>query len=384
VSLDAVVIANNLAADDGGAIAAYGDVEITDSVVRNNESSGAIIDHDSGTLTIRRTTFVGNGSNHGIVRTHGGGSALIDRVLFDSNQLGLAASGIAIMLGRDATDTTSMLIRNSTFTGHSGAGVVIGVQTANTLDIRSSTIAGNSAPAITASAGTTIKNSILASNSGGNCEDMSPVSLGYNLDSGNNCGFNATGDITNGDAKLGSLRDNGGPTDTMALGSGSDAIDAGSDCPSFDQRGVSRPKDGDSDGNAVCDIGALEAAKGTTPAAPTAAPTPAPTPAPTAEITPEPTPELTAEPSAEASEEAPSAIPSASNDTATPVPSGTDAPAGGTGGPDLAILIVLGVLALMVVVGVPFAMGRRSARRSDATGPTDSAGGGGAEPPTIG
>lgn len=46
------------------------------------------------------------------------------------------------------------------------------------------------------------------------------------------------------------LADNGGPTKTMALQEGSPAIDAGSGCPQFDQRGAPRV------GN--CDIGAFE------------------------------------------------------------------------------------------------------------------------------
>ena len=62
------------------------------------------------------------------------------------------------------------------------------------------------------------------------------------------------------DPLVGPLQNNGGPTQTMALGTGSSAIDAGANsaCPAFDQRGVSRPQDGDGDGSAICDIGAVE------------------------------------------------------------------------------------------------------------------------------
>jgi CSLREA domain-containing protein len=59
-----------------------------------------------------------------------------------------------------------------------------------------------------------------------------------------------------GNPKLGSLKDNGGPTRTFALGPGSTAIDGvpthGAHCPATDQRGVARPE------RRACDIGAFE------------------------------------------------------------------------------------------------------------------------------
>lgn len=60
--------------------------------------------------------------------------------------------------------------------------------------------------------------------------------------------------IITADPLLGALGNNGGPTQTMALGAGSSALDAGtnSGCPSTDQRGVARPQ------GTICDIGAYE------------------------------------------------------------------------------------------------------------------------------
>ncbi len=81
------------------------------------------------------------------------------------------------------------------------------------------------------------------------------ISNGYNLSSDATCDFTNTADLVNTDPLLGPLQDNGGPTFTHELLTGSPAIDAGtnSGCPATDQRGFTRPV------GASCDIGAYEA-----------------------------------------------------------------------------------------------------------------------------
>jgi uncharacterized repeat protein (TIGR01451 family)/CSLREA domain-containing protein len=104
-----------------------------------------------------------------------------------------------------------------------------------------------------------LRNTILDS-AGLNCL-AAVTSLGHNLESGSSCGLTKAGDLRNTDPQLIPLGDHGGPTETVNLGSRSPAIDAGDNkgCPQWDQRVVTRPQDGDSDGTATCDIGAIEA-----------------------------------------------------------------------------------------------------------------------------
>lgn len=107
----------------------------------------------------------------------------------------------------------------------------------------------------------TVQNSILAS-SGGACHTLASntlISLGFNLIDDNSCAssFNASGDQTNQPALLGPLQNNGGPTPTHALLSGSPALEAittPANCTlSRDQRGQPRPQ------GQFCDSGAYEA-----------------------------------------------------------------------------------------------------------------------------
>ncbi|HTX31172.1 MAG TPA: choice-of-anchor Q domain-containing protein [Solirubrobacteraceae bacterium] len=103
-------------------------------------------------------------------------------------------------------------------------------------------------------AGTVLQNTVVASNGADNCYGPNVVNGGHDLSYGDA----SCPDSTGVDPELGALEDNGGPTETMALGSGSAAIDAvpatGADCPATDQRGALRPA------GAACDVGAYEVA----------------------------------------------------------------------------------------------------------------------------
>jgi hypothetical protein len=148
-----------------------------------------------------------------------------------------------------------------------------GIANGGTLTISNSTLSGNTAYGALGSTGggiynsaasATLQNSIVANSpSGGNCYGT-VTSKGYNLGSDSTCNLSGPGDLNNTDPMLGPLQNNGGPTQTMALPSGSPAIDAGNPrgCTDglghllkTDQRGKPRPNPEDTGG---CDIGAYE------------------------------------------------------------------------------------------------------------------------------
>lgn len=102
----------------------------------------------------------------------------------------------------------------------------------------------------------TIQNTLLFQNLGGNC--AGPIT-----DAGHNLSYGAAGcpsTFAGGYPNLGPLQDNGGPTKTISLQSGSAALNqvpaTGAGCPATDQRGVPRP----GGARTACDIGAYELA----------------------------------------------------------------------------------------------------------------------------
>jgi Right handed beta helix region len=252
VSITNSTFSGNAGAAGGGLYNNGGTVSITNSTFSDNVASGLLhpgagLGSTGGTVTINNSTFANNRALHpepggGLFNGFGTVMSISNSTVVGNSTRGLYNAG-------------TLTIRNSTVVGNSSEGL----NNAGTLTIRNSTVVGNGSQGlINVNVGTvTIGASIMANNTWGNCvNDGTITSQGYNLESGSDCGFTGTGDLQNTDPKLASaLASNGGATQTLALLSGSPAIDhiPTSACTlSTDQRGVSRPQ------GPACDIGAFE------------------------------------------------------------------------------------------------------------------------------
>jgi hypothetical protein len=280
--------------NDGGFVQGF------DLVVRDNAtfSQGGGIFNNLGTVTLRDSTISGNdgGARAGGIANTNLGILALDRCTVSDNR---ATQGGGILNSGQLSILNSTVSHNIAELGGGG------IQNTGTADITFSTITGNIAndrrEFSEAAVGGGIRNAldgqinigntILAGNTDNRSgfADQSPdcfSTLDFHFTSfrGNLVGVlnancilkdtifgNTAFDVVGTPAapinpRLGPLADNGGPTLTHALLRGSPAIDQGTgvtsatffDCPETDQRGFSRPVDGDGDGRAACDIGAYE------------------------------------------------------------------------------------------------------------------------------
>lgn len=251
ITVDTSTFAGNTTTASGGALLA-GIVTVSMSTFINNTASitgqGGAIWANSASITT--SSFKDNdAASGGAVGATGG--ITIGRSTFVSN-------GHADTYGGAARSNAIVQAFNSTFTeneGFYGAGLM-----GDTMALVSDTFAGNVLNP--AGAGSSVlagfisaTNTIFADAAGWNCQ-ITPADGGGNLSTDETCPGTR---VTMGELNLQALGDNGGPTKTMALGTGSVAIDAGVSEPcvgvpdeGIDQRGATRPR------GAACDSGAFE------------------------------------------------------------------------------------------------------------------------------
>ena len=264
LTLSNTIIESNTATASGGGIYNGGILEVLDAgLISNRAGSGGGI-FNVGILTVKRSTIRGN------VTKHGGGGVQnstigVSHLEYTTVNENTSASGGGIRnVGRLTLD-------NSTVSGNTGTRGG-GVLNEGYIRISNTTVSGNRGKygggiSVFQPSGiptTEMTNTIIAANQasleGTDCYGR-VTSMGHNLlGSEDHCSMHATTSDLIGtrsrpvDPRLGALGNNGGPTETHALLSGSPAIDTGGDGPdlSTDQRGLVRPH------GRASDIGAYE------------------------------------------------------------------------------------------------------------------------------
>ncbi len=224
--------------------------EFTNSTIENNIGGGFNV--EGSTLDLRQSSVFGNTTE-------------------------FAGGGIRLGSAQTVVNIVNSTISGNTTEGY-GGGIYL-FSPSSTVNLVHSTITQNTANidgngtgyggGLNNAFGGTVNsfNSIIADNidRSGNAPDFAGtiISQGHNLirrTFGLTISGNTTGNILDQDPKLLPLGDYGGPTKTHAFQPGSPAIDA-ADPGNFlatDQRGVSRPQNGDQNGTTLPDIGSFE------------------------------------------------------------------------------------------------------------------------------
>jgi len=309
-------------ADAGGGLAVSNGnalMRVTNCTFRRNtsdliNSQGGGIYHSFGKLNVEGSTLVANEGWGIAINTAGNMTTnIVDSTINDNVRGGIQTEQTNLVAGK-------LNVTNSTIAGNiAGPGISL---SRIDINVTNSTIANNENGGITntVSSGTgtwTVKSTILAGN--GAYPDLigTFVSAGFNLIGkvdattgfangvNNDQVGNSSSPIDPGLDSLG-LKDNGGPTQTIALQADSPAVDKGTaaslNSPLVnDQRGngfVRTFNNGTiTDAGDGTDIGAFELQPGGPTPTPTPTPSPSPSPSPTSSPTPTPSPSPTPNPS---------------------------------------------------------------------------------------
>jgi hypothetical protein len=239
--------------DDGGGIyAAVGAKLILNRVAVLDNRTITNADHSDGggvytedEVVVKQSLFAGNhGYNGGAI---GGGDPIraTDSTFFNNFGGNPTFNGDGGAFDDPVVLIDSTVVGNQCFNSYSCGGAVYG----NNATLKGTIVAGNVAYE---------PNGLPAGSAGNpgtfdNCGGAPTTSHGYNLDPHHDCNLSESSDISGKNPKLGKLKGNGGPTDTLAIPHTSPAFNGGAaHCTGHDQRGVKRPQ------GPRCDIGAFE------------------------------------------------------------------------------------------------------------------------------
>jgi uncharacterized protein YxjI len=249
LSISSVTVSGaNRSAGNGGAFNNKGTLAVSGSIISGNSAAAGGRLYNNGNLNVSNSTFLGNSTTS----QFGVGGAFWNYRSGNLNITNSTISGNTSAQGAGITNTGgTVILSNSTLYGNSaqfdGGGIFN--HASGTFTLTNSTLSGNSATNIGggiyfANGTLNISNTIIANSTNG-------VDFAGNQPASSTNNIVEDGSITNGaiaaDPLLGPLANNGGPTLTMALLTGSPAIGAGDATISnaapvngLDQRGVTR------------------------------------------------------------------------------------------------------------------------------------------------
>jgi len=286
-----LTIANGNSEGGGGIYSDGGTLTVTNSTFSGNSATYGGGIYNEGTLTVTDSTFSDNSATYG-GGIYNGGTLTITNSTFSGNSAFYGSGG-------GISNYSTVTVTNSTFSGNTAASEGGGIYNYSTVTVTNSTFSGNNAGDegggiynyVNVGTGTVTNTIVANSTSGGNCAGSVIGRIldgGNNIDDGMTCGFTGTGctnTSTSGTSLCNTnplldptgLQNNGGPTQTIALCTGtgapsagctgvSPAINAGNESvcstttgtapvDSLDQRGFVRPGAGATN----CSIGAYEA-----------------------------------------------------------------------------------------------------------------------------
>ena len=270
----------------GGAIANHGDLTITASRLQFNNAQGSGNGNDNtgrggalfnrGTLLVRDSLFYQNaafdlGDNGAGAALYNLGQARLERSsVIDHGHPELAEGGAITNRNGELNLVNSSMSQNGAVLTNGFLDDPAGPRAKATLT--NVTMTANAGYAILNWSDLLVRNSILAGNldpysdQPANCinlrDNFSYLAIGLlRNDESSNCGADLFVPFAQTFTQVlsATLSKPSGTLWFHALLPGSPAVDAGiGDCSAQDQRGVSRPQDGDGDGVAVCDLGAYE------------------------------------------------------------------------------------------------------------------------------
>ena len=245
-------------------------VEIYDLKIKNCVASnaGGAIRNSEEKLRLERVIIENNNAPRGAGLFNGTGADAT--ILHSVFYLNITFGDPGMERGGAIYNDGELFIGNSTVSNNGAENIGGGIFNKGSIHAPFTTIAENwtngttGGVHLTAGSDISFYGTIIANNIGADCGGFINKfeSLGFNI-STSDCNLDDPTDMPNTDPMLGPIKDNGGDTLTHALLDGSPAIDmAGNEFGCFeassDQRGISRPQDGDQVGGAHCDAGAFE------------------------------------------------------------------------------------------------------------------------------